>query len=183
MPTSSMSKPALFCDRDGVVNQDPHPEPYVTSWDQWSWMPGIVDFLQSVKSQGYSLILVTSQRGVGKGLMTAAELEGIHLRMQEHLAAWGCAFDSICAYTGAADCRWEAKPDPGMILESAREMDLDLKSSWLIGDADRDIQMGINAGVPNLIRFRGLKGIGIPAEHTVSTLAEATEVFRTGIRG
>ena len=96
--------------------------------------------------------------------------------MQEFLAAHGVAFDEIYSFTGLPDCPNLAKPDPQMIHRAAEEHDLDLSRSWLIGDADRDIEMANRAGVANTVRVVGEKAIGIEACHTVADLAEARDL-------
>ncbi len=169
-----MSRPAWFFDRDGVVNRSPGPG-YLLSWDGWEWMPGIFDLLHAVREQGCATVLVTSQRGVGKGLMSEADLQDIHARMQDELQSQGIAFDAIYAFTGLASCPNQAKPDPQMILAAAEDLHLDLRRSWLIGDADRDIEMGKRANLFRTIRVRGDKPIGIEADVTVDTLHQAQE--------
>lgn len=163
----------FFFDRDGVVNMDPHPEPYVLSWQQWRWQPEIHELLQVVKDRGFATILVTSQRGVGKRLMSQEDLDAIHERMQSELG--DLAFDAIHAFTGTPESPFPAKPDPAMVLAGLETLDLDPAQSWLIGDADRDIAMGRKAGLGTLVRFRGLKDIGIEADITIDRIGELTE--------
>tara|TARA_R110002096_G_scaffold206192_11_gene392433 strand:+ start:18151 stop:18690 length:540 start_codon:yes stop_codon:yes gene_type:complete len=178
-----MTLPAFFFDRDGVVNRDPHPEPYVLSWEQWDWNPGIVELLVAAKSAGLVPVLVTSQKGVGKGLMTEADLEEIHGNMQTFLRENGVEFAEIYAFTGLPNCLNQPKPDPQMLERAALELNLDLGRSWLIGDADRDIEMGRRAGVGHLIRVEGIKSVGIEAEYQVSTLDAALEIFENRQNG
>ncbi len=175
-----MSRPAWFFDRDGVINVSPGPG-YVLSWDAWEWMPGIVELLKEIKLQGYFTAVVTSQRGVGKGLMTRADLDDIHGRMQSFLGEHGVAFDAIYAYTATPDCPYQPKPDPLMIRKATEEHDLDLTRSWLIGDMDRDIEMGRSAGVAKTIRVHGDKSIGIEADYTVQSLEEALALVRSSV--
>lgn len=164
-----MKRPAVFFDRDGVVNVSPG-EGYVLTWDEFVFSPGIVKALRLCKERGYVLILVTSQQGVGKGLMTQETLDDIHRLMQAELAAYDCAFDGIYACTCLAtdpNCKCR-KPSPQMIEDAAREHDLDLQRSWLIGDYDRDIQMAINAGIPKTIRVAGDHPVRIHADHVLA---------------
>lgn len=163
-----MKRPAVFFDRDGVVNLSPGPG-YVLSWDDFHFSPGIKEALSLCKTYGYVLVLATSQQGVGKGLMTQAVLDDIHARMQAELAAHGAAFDGIYACTclsrdPGCTCR---KPSAEMLLKAAAEHDLDLERSIMVGDADRDIQMGTNAGVPVTIRIESENPHVIAATHTL----------------
>ncbi len=149
-----MSRPAVFFDRDGVVNVSPGAG-YVLSWEQFRFAPGIIDALRVCQARGYALVVVTSQQGVGKGLMSQADLDEIHTRMQSELARDDVAFDAIHACTclatdAACTCR---KPSAEMIFRARDALDLDLAKSWLIGDHDRDIEMARNAGVPNTVRI------------------------------
>lgn len=161
-------KPAFFFDRDGVVNRSPGAG-YVLRREDFHFNDGIIDALAFLKSRGFALILVTSQQGVGKRLMTQAALDEIHASMQYELARHDAAFDAIYACTCLAGdphctCR---KPSPEMIFQAAREHDLDLERSWLIGDHDRDIQMALNAGIPRTIRIQGEKTESVTAAHVL----------------
>ena len=163
-----MSTPAVFFDRDGVVNVSPGAG-YVLRAEDFHFSPGIVEALKRCRERGYKTILVTSQQGVGKGLMTQADLDAIHGRMQTELAQHNAAFDDIYACThlaGTCDCR---KPSPVMIQNAAREHDIDLARSWVIGDHDRDIQMGLNAGLPlaHTIRIESDKPIQLTPGRTL----------------
>ncbi|MBX7208204.1 MAG: HAD family hydrolase [Verrucomicrobiaceae bacterium] len=174
-----MSRPAVFFDRDGVVNISPGTG-YVLSWEQFEFSPGIVDALRVCKARGYATVVVTSQQGVGKGLMTPAALEDIHSRMQAALAVRGIAFDAIHACTCLADdphctCR---KPSPEMILGARDQLDLDLTRSWLVGDHDRDIQMALNAGVSRTVRIlNDGRPATVAATVTLANAAELTELL------
>ena len=164
-------RPAVFFDRDGVVNVSPG-EGYVLLEEDFHLSPGIIEALALCKQRGFQLILVTSQQGVGKGLMSRATLDAIHAGMQRTLAAAGAAFDGIYSCThlsGSCSCR---KPSPEMILTAQKDHQLDLTLSWLVGDHDRDIQMAINAGVTSTIRILSHHEPGVTATHTLATTAE-----------
>ena len=164
-----MSRPAVFFDRDGVVNVSPGAG-YVLSWEQFVFSPGIIGALRLCKARGFATVVVTSQQGVGRKLMSQVALDDIHSRMQAALEAEGVAFDAVHACTCLADdpactCR---KPSPEMIFTARDELDLDLARSWLIGDHDRDIQMARNAGVPHTIRIlNDGRPVTMPATHTL----------------
>jgi len=170
-----MNRPAFFFDRDGVVNIDPDPEPYVLSWGQWRWNPGIVELLQEVKARGFVTVLVTSQRCVGKGLLRLEDLQGMHGTMQAELGE--LAFDDIRVYTGIPGDPIPPKPEPGMVFAAVAELGIDLSHSWLIGDADRDIAMAHAAGVAKTIRVAGLKAEGVVADFRVQHLREVHKLL------
>ena len=173
-------RPAFFFDRDGVVNRTPG-EGYVLRWEDFHFNAGIMEALALARSKGFALVLVTSQQGVGKGLMTQAALDDIHARMQEELGKHGAAFDAIYACTCLANdprctCR---KPSPEMVLRAAREHDLDVTRSWLVGDHDRDVQMGMNAGVPRTIRIRGERPFVVIADHVLDDTDALLPLLKT----
>lgn len=165
----------VFFDRDGVVNQSPG-SGYVLKHEDFHLNPGIPEALAFLRERGVLAILVTSQKGVGKGLMSEDDLKAIHRKMQNRLREAGGAFDGIYAYTGTGDCPHLSKPDPEMILSAAESFFIDLRQSWMIGDADRDIQMGQAANLAGTVRIVGEKAIGTPADFT---LDETGEIINT----
>lgn len=171
------SAPAVFFDRDGVVNVSPG-SGYVLSWDSFFFTDGIFEALSVAREKGYRTILVTSQKGVGKGLMTDRDLTMIHFQMLERLSEHGVTFDGIYAYTGVPNCPHQPKPDPEMIITAARQHWIDLAESWLVGDADRDIEMGKAAGLRGAIRVVSDKPVGVDADRTVKCVADLAGVLR-----
>jgi histidinol-phosphate phosphatase family protein len=175
-----MMTPAVFFDRDGVVNLSPGPG-YVVDWAGFQFSSGIVEALQTCKEYGFLTILVTSQQGVGKGLMSQADLDDIHGQMQAELAKHGCAFDGIYACTcldsdPLCTCR---KPSPEMIQKAVVDHGIDLLTSWMIGDADRDVQMATNAGILKTIRIESENPHQVQATYTMSDTRGLAELLRT----
>ncbi len=171
MPAVSSLHPAVFFDRDGVVNLSPG-DGYVLRWEDFHFAPGIIEALALCRSRGYATILVTSQQGVGKGLLPQTGLDDMHARMQAELMKHAAAFDGIYTCThlsGSCTCR---KPSPEMIFRARDDHGLDLAQSWLIGDHDRDIQMAINAGVPRTIRILSHHEPKVTAEFTLAGTGE-----------
>jgi D,D-heptose 1,7-bisphosphate phosphatase len=169
--------PAFFFDRDGVVNVSPGGG-YVTRREDFHLSEGIIESLAFLKARGFKLIVVSSQQGVGKGLMTQEDLDDIHAAMQQKLASHDASFDGIYCCThlnGTCTCR---KPSPEMIQRAAADHAIDINKSWLVGDHDRDIQMAINAAVPHTIRVRSDKPIAVAADHTLDTVAELPPLLK-----
>jgi D,D-heptose 1,7-bisphosphate phosphatase len=167
-------RPAFFFDRDGVVNVCPGDGAYVLRWEDFRFSEGIFEALAWLRTRGFMLILVTNQQGVGKGLMTQADLDDIHAHMQAELARCDAQFDAIYACTclkSDPNCRCH-KPSPEMARQAVKEHGLDLAKSWLIGDHDRDIMMATNAGVPHTIRVRGGRPVTIPATHEIDSVGD-----------
>lgn len=142
-----MAKPAAFLDRDGVINQEAPEGQYVTRWEDFHLLPGTVEGITQLNRTGFCVVVVTNQRCVAKGLLTEKALEELHRRMIDQLANAGATIDSVYYCPHALEplciCR---KPAPGMLLEAARSLDLDLTASWMIGDSRSDIQAGKSAG-------------------------------------
>ncbi len=180
-----MPQRCVFFDRDGVINEPPA-ERYVTDPSALVLCEGIGGLLRAVHEAGWMAVVVTSQRCVGRGLVDLPRLRAIHEAMQEAAAAasGGHRFDAIYAFTGLpASEAWE-KPSPAMVVQAARDHDLDLPGSVLLGDQDRDVAMGIGAGVGTTLRLRYAgHAVAVDADHTVETLAAARGVIEGCLRG
>jgi histidinol-phosphate phosphatase family protein len=138
---------AVFLDRDGVINQKPAEGEYVTRWEDFHILPGVVEGIARLKQAGFCVIVVTNQRCIAKGLMSVAELQKMHERMSDLLTRGGAAIDGIyyCPHEMEPPCNCR-KPAPGMLLDAAREHGIELPASWMIGDSNIDIEAGRNAG-------------------------------------
>ncbi|HUW17948.1 MAG TPA: HAD-IIIA family hydrolase [Sedimentisphaerales bacterium] len=154
-----MSNKAIFLDRDDTLIEDPG---YINHPDQVKLLDGVAEALIELKTLGYMLIVATNQSAVARGIVTEKVLGEIHDRLKELLAEKGAYLDQIyyCPYhpDGAvAKYRKESdwrKPNPGMLLAAAGEMDIDLGQSWLIGNGSRDIDAGLRAGCKTILVSR-----------------------------
>jgi D-glycero-D-manno-heptose 1,7-bisphosphate phosphatase len=140
-------KKAAFLDRDGVINRKPPEGQYVTRWEELQFLPGVSEAIILLTGAGYSVFVVTNQRGVAKGLLTQDDVESIHQKMCQELACAGAVITKVyyCPHERQPPCTCR-KPAPGMLLTAAKSYDLDLASSWMIGDSDIDVEAGRNAG-------------------------------------
>jgi histidinol-phosphate phosphatase family protein len=140
-------KKAAFLDRDGVINRKPPEGQYVTSWEEMQFLPGVPEAITLLTEAGYCVFVVSNQRCVAKGLLTEGELESIHHRMCQELADSGAVITKVyyCPHEKQPPCNCR-KPAPGMLLTAAQSYELDLTSSWMIGDSDIDVEAGRNAG-------------------------------------
>lgn len=138
---------AVFLDRDGVINRKAAGEGYVTSWEEIDLLPGAAQGISILKRFGFLVIVVTNQRCVAKGLLSAGELEYIHAQLCDQVAAMGGRIDQVyyCPHEKEPRCECR-KPSPGMLLAAAREHRIELKSSWMIGDSDDDVEAGRAVG-------------------------------------
>jgi D-glycero-D-manno-heptose 1,7-bisphosphate phosphatase len=158
---------AIFLDRDGTINQYVG---FLRHIDAFSLIPGICDAIKGINASGYLAIVVTNQPVIARGEVTQAELQEIHNKMETLLGQEGAYLDGIyyCphhphkGYEGEipelkfdCDCR---KPKPGMLLQAARDFNIDLGSSWMIGDGHNDIEAGKAAGCKTVLIGTGEYG-------------------------
>jgi D-glycero-D-manno-heptose 1,7-bisphosphate phosphatase len=138
---------AVFLDRDGVINVKAPEGDYVVRWEDFHILPGVLEGLRLLTDSGVPVIVVTNQRCVAKGLLTTAELEGMHQRMREFVTQGGAKIDAVyyCPHE-MRECCGCRKPAPGMFVDAARDYGIDLPTSWMIGDSDIDVEAGKNAG-------------------------------------
>lgn len=138
---------AVFLDRDGTLNVSPPPGEYLRSASEFRWAPGAPAALGALARAGYALFVVSNQRGVARGLVAPAALAAIEREIAAGLASEGCAIEAFryCPHELDEGCACR-KPMPGMIEELAREHDLDLARSWMIGDTVGDHLAGRAAG-------------------------------------
>ncbi|MCX6568256.1 MAG: D-glycero-beta-D-manno-heptose 1,7-bisphosphate 7-phosphatase [Candidatus Aminicenantes bacterium] len=147
-----MSKAAVFLDRDGVINKD-RPD-YVKSWEEFEFLPGALEAFRVLAAGPRQVVVVSNQSGIGRGLVSRETVDEIHARMTEAVRRSGGRIDAIyyCPHRPDEDCPCR-KPRPGLILKAARELDIDLAASWLVGDDLRDLETAVAAGVrPILVR-------------------------------
>jgi len=144
--------PGVLFDRDGVINVPPPPEKrYVTSPDDFHLMPGIAETIALLNQWEVPVGVVTNQKCVAIGRLTEPELNRIHAHMRDLLAKAGARVNDIqyCPHAEEDHCGCR-KPLPGMLLQAADALNLDLATSWLIGDQARDIEAGRAAGCHTL---------------------------------
>lgn len=151
-----MAHKAIFLDRDKTLVEDPG---YISSPEQLRLLPGIPEALVQLSRLGYKLIVVTNQSGVARGIITEQTLKEIHEHLEQMLERNGVKLDaiyycphhpegSVQKYRRESDLR---KPNPGMLLLAAKQMDIDLSNSWMIGNSHRDIIAGRRAGCRTIL--------------------------------
>ncbi len=143
-----MKLEAVFLDRDGVLN--PHiPGGYLLRAEDVTVLPGVAAAVRRLNDAGLKVIVISNQQGVGKRLMTRADLDGVERRMGEILEREAGAFLDACYYSTelAHENSPRRKPGPGMLLEAASDFGLTLANTIFAGDSATDIQAGHAAGV------------------------------------
>lgn len=145
-------RPALFLDRDGVINAD---HAYVCRQEDFEFVDGIFKLCRYAKKLGYLIFVVTNQAGIGRGFYTEQDFLKLTEWMCGIFSAEGVVIDKVyfCPFHpehGVGKYKVNSpfrKPGPGMILQAAEEFGVDLARSVLVGDKETDIQAGIAAGV------------------------------------
>jgi D-glycero-D-manno-heptose 1,7-bisphosphate phosphatase len=174
-------KAAAFLDRDGVINID---RGYVFRREDFEFVPGTLDAARQLKSMGLALVVVTNQSGIARGYYGSEQFHALTAWMKETFAAHGAQLDGVyfcphhptegeAPYRIACKCR---KPEPGMLLDAARDLDIDVRRSVLFGDKASDLRAALAAGVPNRVLL-GTDGREEPDHAFPGGLA--TERFRS----
>lgn len=142
---------ALFLDRDGVINHDPGD--YVCRPEDWHLLDGIVEVMKAAREQGYRIIIITNQGGIGLGRYTLEDLGQIHDKMLSTLAAEGIHLDAVyaCPHHPQSEPCLCRKPEPLMVQKAVHRFGLNPAASLMIGDRARDIDAAAGAGVPGFL--------------------------------
>lgn len=181
--SSNVKRAAVFLDRDGTLIRDVK---YLCAVEQIEILPGAAAALLLLRAHGFKLVVVTNQSAVARGRLSELDLQAIHAELMERLGRDGAVLDAIyyCPHhptEGLGDfhriceCR---KPKTGMIERAARELDLDPKLSYVVGDKWTDIELAQGAGATGIFIGRdeakngAVAGFGVPL---VADLRQAAE--------
>lgn len=151
---------AVFIDRDGTISEEVG---YINHLTRFRLFPYSATALKQLHENGYLAIVITNQAGVARGYFSEEMVQAIHQQMTKDLETSGARLDAIyyCAhhpsvgkppYQLDCDCR---KPKPGLLLRAARDYDIDLAESWMVGDRYSDIELAANAGVKSALVLSG----------------------------
>lgn len=175
---------AIFLDRDGTINKYVG---FLRNHEEFELIDGVAKAVRKINESGYLAIVVTNQPVVARGEVSFAELEEIHNKMETLLGMEGAYLDAIyyCphhphkGYEGerpelkiSCECR---KPKPGVLLRAAKDFNIDLSQSWIIGDGENDIKAGINAGCKTVLI--GNKNENYSQLETVDSLLEFAKKY------
>ena len=160
---------AIFLDRDGTINEEVG---YLDSPDKLVIFPSTFEAVRLINQSGLKAIVVTNQAGVARGLFGEDLVEKIHAALQEALRQKGALIDAFyyCPhhptegsppYRQSCDCR---KPAPGLFLQAARDLNLDLSESWMIGDRFNDIEAAHRAGAKGILVKTGYGAAALSGE-------------------
>ena len=157
VPPPVSPRPALFLDRDGVLNED---RGYVSRWEDFHWIPGAKATIRAFNTAGWLVIVVTNQSGVGRGYYTEDEMRALHAAMQADLAQDGGHIDAIYHAPQHPEAPVDAyrhpdpplrKPNPGMILQALADWPIDREASLMVGDKPSDLEAALRAGVRGVL--------------------------------
>jgi len=150
----------VFLDRDGVINRKPPDGDYVKSWQEFEFLPGVLDALHALKQHGFRLLVVTNQRGVCLGRFSENDLRLIHDRMAEALRNADAALDAIyyCPHdNNSCDCR---KPGTGLFLQAQRDFpDIHFPDSFVVGDSTVDMEAAARLGCKKVLVGDDIAGV------------------------
>ena len=148
----SLQRPAVFFDRDGVLNID---HGYTYRKEEFQWMPGAIEAIRHFNLKGYYVFVVTNQSGIARGYYTEEDVKKLHSFMNEELAKQSAYIDEFyfCPHHVEGkieefrqDCQCR-KPMPGMLLQAAKKWSIDLAKSFMIGDRPSDTEAAKSAGI------------------------------------
>ena len=165
---SVVRRPALFLDRDGVINID---HGYVHRWDQLDLLPGLAEVIRAFNEAGWFVFVITNQAGVARGYYDESAINLLHDQIRDWLAARGAHVDrfyycplhpqgSVAAYRAESPDR---KPGPGMLLRAFAEWPVDVEQSFLVGDQETDMAAAAAAGIKGHL-FQGSDIVGFFSE-------------------
>lgn len=176
---------AVFLDRDDTLCKD---VPYCSRPEDLNLLPGAGEAVRRLNDAGFFVVVVTNQSGIARGHLTEKDLTLIHDKMKRDLAAFGARVDGIyhCPHhpDDGCECR---KPKPAMVLRAAKDLGIDLKRSYTVGDRLHDVQMGKAVGTRTvLVRppapKEELKEASRPADNVSPDLTAAVEWILLGER-
>jgi D-glycero-D-manno-heptose 1,7-bisphosphate phosphatase len=144
----------VVLDRDGVINFDS--DAYIKGPDEWRPLPGSLEAIADLNSAGFDVFVVTNQSGLGRGLFSQEALDTIHAKMLEAVKTAGGAIRRIlyCPHRPEDGCACR-KPAPGLLLELARELDLELRGAPVIGDKWSDLEAARAVGARPILVTTG----------------------------
>ena len=153
-----MRRPAIFLDRDGVINRNRND--HVKSWSEFEFLPGILTALRRLTQLEWPVVVISNQAVVGRGLVSQRTIDEINAHMVSVVQSMGGRIDHVfyCPHRPEEKCTCR-KPQPGLLLQAAEQMKLDLARSFFVGDAESDVMAAKAAGCRPVLVKTG-RGVG-----------------------
>lgn len=176
---------AIFVDRDDTLMVDVK---YCADPALVELIPGAAEGLRALREAGYRVVVVTNQSGIGRGYFDAQTLGRVNDRLRDELRREGADYDALyyCPHTpeNACECR---KPKPGLLLQAASELNIDLASSYTLGDRDLDVEAGRAAGTKTILVSRTTTPDNgesdRSADFVAASLTDAAKLILIGSKG
>ena len=165
----------VFMDRDGVFNQEN--DAYIKSPDDLIIFPNAGESVRRLTEAGYLVVIISNQSGVARGLFTEQDLTNVQGKLVQAIQLAGGTINALyhCPHLPDAGCSCR-KPKPGMILQAAEEHDIDLPSSYMVGDRSTDIQCGFNAGVTTVLVLTGKHEWVVMEDEPIDPICTAKDI-------
>lgn len=168
---------AVFLDRDGTVNIGTPTYERVDSLDKVQLLPNTLKALRLLASLDYGVFFITNQAGLAEGLITQTQFDEINNKVLELITPSGIKVikSYVCPHGESDNCECR-KPKPKLLFDAAKEYDIDLEQSWMVGDRPSDVMTGVNAGVRSILVKTGVPTIeSDQAVYTAPSLLEAVQ--------
>ena len=178
----------IFIDRDGVINKDPEgwpPHSYVTRWEDFHFLPGVLEALKRLTENDYKVVIISNQAGISKGIYTKEKLDEITKKIFKEIEKKGAKIHSIqyCIHKKEdnCDCR---KPKASLFYKATQGLKGDFSKTYFIGDTKRDIEAGKEAGCRTILVLSGktkdikeTEGWNIKPDFIKKDLKEAVDII------
>jgi D-glycero-D-manno-heptose 1,7-bisphosphate phosphatase len=177
--------PAIFVDRDDTLMVDVK---YCADPALVKLLPGATEGLRTLRSARYRIVVVTNQSGIGRGYFDTETLERVNNRLRDELRREGADYDALyyCPHTPEEDCQCR-KPKPGLLLRAASELNIDLASSYTLGDRDLDVAAGRAAGTKTILVSQtgdlSSSETGSSADFVAASIVDAAKIILSRSRG
>ncbi len=147
-----MGVKAVFLDRDGVINVE---KDYTHKIEDFEFLPGVFEAVKSFNEKGYIVVVVTNQSGIGRGYYTDEDFQKLTEYMKKEFENNGAKIAAVyyCPHSPEDGCECR-KPEPGMLLAAKNDFDIEMESSWMIGDKEGDIEAALASGITNTVLVR-----------------------------
>jgi len=137
----------LFLDRDGVINYEKYQD-YIHTWNEFKFYEGVLEAIRIFAKKFHRIIVVTNQKGVGKGLTKLDDLHTIHANMEKEIVKAGGRLDAVFYCSDLEETSPFRKPNPGMGLQAVKQFpDIDISKAIMVGNTISDMEFGRNLGV------------------------------------